>query len=127
MRFHQRLFAVVAATALGASTAAFAQSDPGAYPSHVVKIVHQYTAGGGNDYLARIAANGLAERWGQSVIVEPRPGGGGIIGADAVAKATPDGCRAKRGVSKDGPHTQAVPHRPPSCFETRSLRERSSG
>lgn len=91
MRFHQRLFAVVAATALGASTAAFAQSDPGAYPSHVVKIVHQYTAGGGNDYLARIAANGLAERWGQSVIVEPRPGGGGIIGADAVAKATPDG------------------------------------
>jgi tripartite-type tricarboxylate transporter receptor subunit TctC len=91
VRFHQRLFVAVAATALGASTAAFAQSETGAYPSHVVKIVHQYTAGGGNDYLARIAANGLAERWGQSVIVEPRPGGGGIIGADAVAKAAPDG------------------------------------
>jgi tripartite-type tricarboxylate transporter receptor subunit TctC len=80
----------VAAALLAACTAAFAQ-DPAAYPSHVVKIVHQYTAGGGNDYLARIAANGLSERWGQSVIVEPRPGGGGIIGADAVAKATPDG------------------------------------
>jgi tripartite-type tricarboxylate transporter receptor subunit TctC len=91
MRLHQRLFAVVAATVVGASSAAFAQSDKAAYPSHVVKIVHQYTAGGGNDYLARIAANGLSERWGQSVIVEPRPGGGGIIGADAVAKAAPDG------------------------------------
>ena len=91
MRFDQRLLAVVAAAMLAGSSTAFAQSETGAYPSHVVKIVHQYTAGGGNDYLARIAANGLAERWGQSVIVEPRPGGGGIIGADAVAKATPDG------------------------------------
>jgi len=91
VRFHLRLFAVVAVTALGASSAAFAQSDGAGYPNRVVKIVHQYTAGGGNDYLARIAANGLSERWGQSVIVEPRPGGGGIIGADAVAKATPDG------------------------------------
>ena len=86
-----RSSAVVVAALLGACTAAFAQSDTAGYPSRVVKIVHQYTAGGGNDYLARIAANGLAERWGQSVIVEPRPGGGGIIGADAVAKAAPDG------------------------------------
>jgi len=91
VRFHLRLLAVAAATVFGASPAAFAQSDAGAYPNRVVKIVHQYTAGGGNDYLARIAANGLSERWGQSVIVEPRPGGGGIIGADAVAKAAPDG------------------------------------
>jgi len=82
---------LVAASLLGACTAALAQSDSAGYPNRVVKIVHQYTAGGGNDYLARIAANGLSERWGQSVIVEPRPGGGGIIGADAVAKATPDG------------------------------------
>src|ERR1700759_4275615 len=76
---------------LGACAAAFAQSDTATYPSRVVKIIHQYTAGGGNDYLARIAASGLSERWAQSVIVEPRPGGGGIIGADAVAKAAPDG------------------------------------
>jgi tripartite-type tricarboxylate transporter receptor subunit TctC len=82
---------VAAAAALTVSTAAFAQSDGAGYPNRVVKIIHQYTAGGGNDYLARIAANGLSERWGQSVIVEPRPGGGGIIGADAVAKAAPDG------------------------------------
>src|SRR5262245_1805459 len=86
-----RSLGAAAAVLLGAYTSAYAQSDTAGYPSRVVKIVHQYTAGGGNDYLARIAANGLSERRGQSVIVEPRPGGGGIIGADAVAKATPDG------------------------------------
>jgi tripartite-type tricarboxylate transporter receptor subunit TctC len=68
---------------------ALAQSD--AYPNRLIKIIHQYTPGGGNDLVARIIANGLSERWHQSVIVEPRPGGGGIIGADAVAKAPPDG------------------------------------
>src|SRR6201987_3889852 len=82
---------LVAASLLGACAAAFGQSDTAPYPSRVVKIIHQYTAGGGNDYLARIAANGLSERWGQSVIVEPRPGGGGIIGADAGARPAPDG------------------------------------
>ena len=60
-----RLALLAALILSGACNAAFAQSDTAAYPSHVVKIVHQYTAGGGNDYLARIAANGLAERWGQ--------------------------------------------------------------
>lgn len=68
---------------------AFAQSD--AYPNRLIKLIHQYTPGGGNDLIARVIANGLSERWRQSVIVEPRPGGGGIIGADAVAKAPPDG------------------------------------
>ena len=90
MRHFIRSLAVVAALS-AASNPSFGQSDTAGYPNRVVKIVHQYTAGGGNDYLARIAANGLSERWGQSVIVEPRPGGGGIIGADAVAKAAPDG------------------------------------
>ena len=66
-----------------------AQSDN--YPSRLVRIVHQYTAGGGNDLVSRILANAFAERWHQSVIVEPRPGGSGIIGADVVAKASPDG------------------------------------
>jgi tripartite-type tricarboxylate transporter receptor subunit TctC len=69
--------------------AALAQAD--AYPNRLVRIIHQYTPGGGNDLVARIIAAGLSERWRQSVIVEPRPGGGGIIGADAVAKAPPDG------------------------------------
>jgi tripartite-type tricarboxylate transporter receptor subunit TctC len=74
---------------LSVCSAAFAQSD--AYPNRLIKLIHQYTPGGGNDLIARVIANGLSERWRQSVIVEPRPGGGGIIGADAVAKAPPDG------------------------------------
>ncbi len=91
----KRLSAVVAVIAFiaavcGESTRpAAAQSD--AYPSRLIKLIHQYTPGGGNDLIARIIANGLSERWHQSVIVEPRPGGGGIVGADAVAKAAPDG------------------------------------
>jgi tripartite-type tricarboxylate transporter receptor subunit TctC len=68
---------------------AFGQSDT--YPNRLVRIIHQYTPGGGNDLIARIIASALTERWHQTVIVEPRPGGGGIIGADAVAKAPPDG------------------------------------
>jgi tripartite-type tricarboxylate transporter receptor subunit TctC len=73
----------------GFTCAALAQSDT--YPSRSVRIIHQYTPGGGNDLVARIIAAGLSTRWRQSVIVEPRPGGGGIIGADAVAKAPADG------------------------------------
>jgi tripartite-type tricarboxylate transporter receptor subunit TctC len=81
--------AITAAFTLLAATATFAQSET--YPNRLVKIVHQYTPGGGNDLVSRILANALSERWHQSVVVEPRPGGAGIIGADAVAKAAPDG------------------------------------
>jgi tripartite-type tricarboxylate transporter receptor subunit TctC len=83
--------AVIALTlwACLAISPALAQSD--AYPSRLIRLVHQYTPGGGNDLIARIIANGLTERWHQSVIVEPRPGGSGVIGADVVAKALPDG------------------------------------
>ncbi len=80
------LAAVIGFAACGA---AFGQSE--VYPNRLIRIVHQYTPGGGNDLVARIIANGLSDRWHQSVIVEPRPGGGGIIGGDAVAKAPPDG------------------------------------
>jgi tripartite-type tricarboxylate transporter receptor subunit TctC len=90
------LFSILAVIALmpplgGAvfTPAALAQAD--VYPNRLIKLIHQYTPGGGNDLVARIIANGLSERWHQSVIVEPRPGGGGIVGADAVAKAAPDG------------------------------------
>jgi tripartite-type tricarboxylate transporter receptor subunit TctC len=86
-----RSLTAAAALVLASAGVVSAQSDTATYPSRVVRIIHQYTAGGGNDYIARVVANGLSQRWSQSVIVEPRPGGGGIIGADAVAKASPDG------------------------------------
>src|SRR4051812_16877728 len=68
-----------------------AQADATSYPNRLIRIVHLYTAGGGNDTVARLIGNELAARWKVSVVVEPRPGGAGIIGSDYVARSAPDG------------------------------------
>jgi tripartite-type tricarboxylate transporter receptor subunit TctC len=62
-----------------------------AWPTKPVKLVVPFAAGGATDVIARQLAQKLTEVWGQSVIVENRAGAGGNIGADAVAKAPPDG------------------------------------
>jgi tripartite-type tricarboxylate transporter receptor subunit TctC len=62
-----------------------------AYPSRVVRIVVPYPAGGGTDTLARLLADQLGRKWGQSAIVENVGGAAGNIGAAEVARATPDG------------------------------------
>ena len=61
------------------------------YPNRAVKIVVPFAAGGGTDVMARNIAQKLNEAWAQPVVVENRTGAGGIIGADAAAKSTPDG------------------------------------
>jgi tripartite-type tricarboxylate transporter receptor subunit TctC len=61
------------------------------YPAKTLRIIVPYTAGGGTDLLGRTLARRLSEAWGQQVLVENRPGGGGNIGTDAMAKAAPDG------------------------------------
>ncbi|MEA2983352.1 MAG: hypothetical protein QOF09_5175 [Alphaproteobacteria bacterium] len=61
------------------------------YPSRAIRIVVPFPAGGGVDTMARILGNKLSERLGQPVLVEHRPGAGGTLGADAVAKSPPDG------------------------------------
>jgi tripartite-type tricarboxylate transporter receptor subunit TctC len=61
------------------------------YPTHPIKLIVPYAAGGGSDIIARAVAAKLAERLGQPIIVDNRLGGGGIIGFDAAAKAAPDG------------------------------------
>lgn len=86
------LFSVVLALAgLVAYTAA---PDAGAqqkWPDKATRIVVPFPAGGSSDVLARVIAQRLTEKFGQAFVVENRPGAGGNIGTDAVAKSAPDG------------------------------------
>lgn len=77
--------AVLGVAALGS---AHAQA---AYPGKPIHIVVTFTTGGAPDILARLIGERLQAAWGQSVIVDNKPGAGGNTGADSVAKAAPDG------------------------------------
>ena len=79
---------------LAGSACAHAQATAPAgetYPSKTIKYVVPYPPGGFNDTLGRIFAQKLQDAWGVPVVVENRPGGGTLIGTEAVAKAAPDG------------------------------------
>jgi tripartite-type tricarboxylate transporter receptor subunit TctC len=68
-----------------------AQGGHSAYPSRTIRIMVGFAAGGGNDLYARIIAQKLQERLGQSVVVENKPGAGGRLASEHVAGAPPDG------------------------------------
>jgi tripartite-type tricarboxylate transporter receptor subunit TctC len=78
---------VGAALAAALSAGAHAQT----FPNKSVRIIVPYAAGGGTDLNARPVAQKLTERWGQSVVVDNRPGGNAGIGTELVAKSAPDG------------------------------------
>jgi tripartite-type tricarboxylate transporter receptor subunit TctC len=69
-----------------------ATTGPGqAYPSRPIRLVVPFAPGGGSDVLARLLGPRLADRLGQSIVVDNRPAAAGVLGADIVAKAVPDG------------------------------------
>jgi tripartite-type tricarboxylate transporter receptor subunit TctC len=82
-----RLFAAVVAIPIAASSATGAQE----YPTRPITLIVPYTAGGGNDLLARAAADKMSKTLGQHIVIENRGGAGGSIATRAIAKAEPDG------------------------------------
>ncbi len=82
-------FARTLAAFLGGLLALSAQAQT--YPAKPVRIVVPVATGGIADYYSRVIARHVSEAWGQPVVVENRPGGGGNIGADLIAKSAPDG------------------------------------
>jgi tripartite-type tricarboxylate transporter receptor subunit TctC len=83
---------LIGAGVLFSSSTVLAQGAGAAgYPNKTIRMVVPFTPGGSTDILARAIGQKLTEAWGQPVIIDNVPGAGGSIGADKVAKASPDG------------------------------------
>ncbi len=83
----KRTFQIFGIALLGAAFAAGAQT----FPSKPIRVIVPLAAGGGTDLATRVVAATLAERLGQSVIIENRTGAGGVVGVEAASKSAPDG------------------------------------
>jgi tripartite-type tricarboxylate transporter receptor subunit TctC len=71
----------------------------GEYPEKPIRIIAQFTAGSSTDILARIIAQKMGQDWNQQVVVDNRPGAGGVLGTEIGAKANPDGYTLTMAVS----------------------------
>jgi tripartite-type tricarboxylate transporter receptor subunit TctC len=90
---NQRFFRVAACMLLAMPcliASAVVSAQP-AWPARPLRLIVPFAAGGGTDLIARTVGDGMSRDLGQSVIVENKPGGGTVIGSDAVAKSAPDG------------------------------------
>jgi len=90
MRMH-RMNHLVSLVVMIAAAAALPDAAAQEYPVRPVRLIQGFAAGGNADTVARILAQEMAKGLGQPVLVEPKPGAGSTIAADAVAKAAPDG------------------------------------
>jgi tripartite-type tricarboxylate transporter receptor subunit TctC len=82
---------LIASMLAGTTLLGAASADAAGYPEKSVRIVVPYAPGGASDILARVLAQKLSESLGQQMVIDNKPGAGGTIGADLVAKAAPDG------------------------------------
>ena len=93
-RPHATVLAALSAASFSAGVPAQGPASAGAaqnYPSRPIRIVIGFTPGGGPDITARLIGQRLTESWKQQVVVDNRPGAGGTIAAQTVARANPDG------------------------------------
>jgi tripartite-type tricarboxylate transporter receptor subunit TctC len=89
MRLVRSARAAIAAILLSAAAGPAARAEE--FPTHPVTIVVPFTPGGAGDILARMIGQKLEPKWGKPIVVENKPGAGGIIGANTTLKAAPDG------------------------------------
>lgn len=83
---------LAAALALMASAAVAASADPAPnYPTRPIRFIAPTSPGGANDILPRILGARMTQNWGQQIVVDLRPGAGGIVGTEIAARSAPDG------------------------------------
>jgi tripartite-type tricarboxylate transporter receptor subunit TctC len=89
---NRRRFVGLAASVVAAPSIVISRALGADWPARPVRVVVPFAPGGSTDITARLVSNRLQEVWGQSVVVENKPGAGGNIAADMVAHSDPDGC-----------------------------------
>jgi tripartite-type tricarboxylate transporter receptor subunit TctC len=100
-----RIAALLAAILLLTSSEARAQT----YPARSITLIVPFAAGGSNDMIGRIIGKKLSETWGQPVVIDNRPGAGGVIGTSAVAASAPDGYTTRSRTSHRAPFIARSP------------------
>jgi tripartite-type tricarboxylate transporter receptor subunit TctC len=89
------------------------------YPSHPIRLIVPFPAGGATDIFARAFSQELAKKLGTTIFVDNKPGAGGVIGSDQAAKAAPDGYTllvATSSTHSIGPSLQKLPYDPVADF-----------
>jgi len=84
-------FLLAASLAISVSGAAAAEDSSASFPNRPIRMIVPFPAGGPSDIVARLIGHTMSQDWGQPVVIDNRPGANTIIGAQAAAKAAPDG------------------------------------